>query len=249
MRHSTLIYGVRPIIEAINSGAVFEKVYLQNTVAGPQLKDLKSLLNKNAIAYNEVPQIKLDKLVQFKNHQGAVGLISPVGFQEVETILPEILASGRAPFFLVLDRITDVRNFGAIARTAECAGVDAIIVPIKESAAVNEDAIKTSAGALLKIPVCKTASLFKTVKFLIDSGIKVVGASEKAETVVYNADLTGPLAIVLGSEEDGISRELLKLVGTLVKIPLQKEIASLNVSVAAGITMFEAVRQNSLKDK
>jgi 23S rRNA (guanosine2251-2'-O)-methyltransferase len=178
-----------------------------------------------------------------KNHQGVLAFISPIEYQNIENILPMVYESGREPFFIILDKVSDVRNFGAITRTAECAGVDAIIIPEKGSARISGDAVKTSAGALHKIPVCRVKNLAQTIKFLQESGIQIVAATEKASDLYYQTDFSIPTAILMGSEDTGLEMEYLRTADRMVKIPILGEIESLNVSVAASILMYEAVKQ------
>ena len=189
----------------------------------------------------------MEKLNQFtrKNHQGVVALISPILYHNLDQLVPGLYESGEVPLLLVLDSITDVRNFGAIARSAECAGVHGLIIPKSGSARIHEDAVKTSAGALLTVPVCRVASLANAIKFLKNSGIRIIGATEKATENLYKADLKDPMAFVLGSEEKGIQTSILALCDQEVSIPVYGQIASLNVSVAASLLMYEAVRQRS----
>jgi len=228
LKKQNFLFGLRPIIEAIKDGKGVE---------------LRNLMIEAKIHFQYVPIEKLNKLTR-KNHQGAVGFTSLIDYYKIEDVLPLIYEEGNDPFLLVLDRITDVRNFGAIARTASCAGVDAIIVPTRESALINEDAMKTSAGALNYIKVCKVDNLKTTVKYLKESGVKLIGASEKANIDYDKVDYTGPKAIVMGSEEDGISPDILKELHDLIKIPLKGDIESLNVSVATGIILFESMKVN-----
>ncbi|OYX92494.1 MAG: 23S rRNA (guanosine(2251)-2'-O)-methyltransferase RlmB, partial [Sphingobacteriia bacterium 35-40-5] len=211
-------------------------------LTGGIILELRSLINEQEIGFQLVPVEKLNRLTP-KNHQGAVAFISPISYDKIENIIPAIYEKGEVPLVLILDGITDVRNFGAIARTAECAGVHALIVPSKGSAQINPDAIKTSAGALYKIPVCRHDSLFKTAKFLQESGLQLVACTEKTNDYLYQPDYTAPTAIVMGSEENGISTELIRIADHLAKIPMFGEIESLNVSVSAGILLYEAVRQ------
>jgi 23S rRNA (guanosine2251-2'-O)-methyltransferase len=177
------------------------------------------------------------------NHQGVVAYISPVSFMPLEEVLQRVYESGKDPLFMVLDRVTDVRNFGAICRTAECAGVDAIIVPARGSARIGADALKTSAGALMNIPVCRSMNLKDTLQMLKDSGIRIAGASEKADKMMYDTDLSGPICLIMGSEETGISPEYLKKCDALIRIPMFGSTGSLNVSVAAGVITYEIIRQ------
>jgi 23S rRNA (guanosine2251-2'-O)-methyltransferase len=239
---SNLIFGTRAVIEAIRSGKEIDKVFIQDRLKNELIAELKKLVNDHKIPFQYVPAEKLNRLTP-KNHQGVVAYISIVTYYRIEDVLPTLFEQGKVPLLLVLDRITDVRNFGAIARTAECAGADAIIIPSRGSAQVNGDAIKTSAGALHKIPVCREDNLKDTIEYLKDSGLQVVACTEKTETFYYGIDLTSPTALIMGSEEDGISGEYLKRSDQRAKIPLMGEIGSLNVSVAAGILLYEAVRQ------
>ena len=236
------VYGIRAVIEAVESGRGINKVLIQKGLQGGLFKELASLLKANNVVYQGVPVQKLDGITR-KNHQGVVAFVSPVEYANLELLLPAIYEKGEQPLFLVLDRITDVRNLGAIARSAECNGVHGIILPSRGAALVGSDAIKTSAGALNKIPVCKVDNIKEVLMYLKDSGLKIIGCSEKAENDLYKEDLTGPAAIVMGSEEDGISPAYLKLCTHLVKIPMYGSIASLNVSVSASILMYEYNRQ------
>ena len=237
-----MVFGIRAIIEAIKSGKEIENLYLQRGLTGGIILELRSLINDQEIGFQLVPVEKLNRLTP-RNHQGAVAFISPISYDKIENIIPVIYEKGEVPLILILDGITDVRNFGAIARTAECAGVHALIVPAKGSAQINPDAIKTSAGALYKIPVCRHDSLFKTAKFLQESGLQLVACTEKTNDNLYQPDYTVPTAIIMGSEENGISTDLIRIADHLAKIPMYGEIESLNVSVSAGILLYEAVRQ------
>jgi 23S rRNA (guanosine2251-2'-O)-methyltransferase len=240
------IYGIRPVIEAIQSGKELDKILLQEGLRGEMIRDLFKMVRDADIPFQNVPIYKLNR-VTGKNHQGVIAFMSQVIYQPLDEVLPGVYESGQAPFFLLLDRITDVRNFGALARTAKCAGVHAIIIPSKGSAQINEDAVKTSAGALLRLPVCRSNNLKDTIVFLKNSGIQVVAVTEKGVKDYYQVDFRLPTAFILGSEEDGISEAYLKLADLAVKIPMFGEIASLNVSVAGGVLMFEAVRQRNLQ--
>ncbi|MBM3402316.1 MAG: 23S rRNA (guanosine(2251)-2'-O)-methyltransferase RlmB [Bacteroidetes bacterium] len=239
-----MVFGIRAITEAIKSGKEIENLYLQRGISGGLVLELRALIHEKEIGFQLVPLEKLNRLTP-KNHQGAVAFISPISYEKIENIIPAIYERGEVPLVLMLDGITDVRNFGAIARTAECAGVHALIVPAKGSAQVNPDAIKTSAGALYKIPVCRHDSLFKTAKFLQDSGLQLVACTEKTNEYLYQPDYTVPTAIIMGSEESGISSELIRIADYLAKIPMYGEIESLNVSVSAGIMLYEAIRQKN----
>lgn len=241
-----LVFGIRAVIEALKSDKEIEGLYLQRGLAGPLLSELKAILKEREIVYQAVPVEKLDRITA-KNHQGVVAFISPIIYQVIEDIIPAVFEKGETPFILIIDGVTDVRNFGAIARTAECAGIHAIIVPARGSAQVNPDAIKTSAGALYKIPVCRHQNLVKTVRFLQESGLQLVACTEKTNEFLYKPDYTLPTAIIMGSEENGISDELIRIADHLARIPMFGEIESLNVSVSAGVVLYEAVRQRMLK--
>ncbi|MBN2174794.1 MAG: 23S rRNA (guanosine(2251)-2'-O)-methyltransferase RlmB [Bacteroidales bacterium] len=242
MKQSELIYGFKPVWEAINSGKEIEKLLIQKGIQVQKEMEIKKIALLFEVPFQYVPKEKLNKLTR-QNHQGIVAIVSPIAYSNIENLLPSVYESGKVPFLLILDKITDVRNLGAIARTAECAGVDAIVLPSRGSAMINADAMKTSAGALHQIPVCRQSNLKETIQFLKGSGIRVVGASEKAGLDFFDSDFSLPTAIVMGSEEKGISEEYLKLCDEVVKIPMPGKIASLNVAVAAGILMFEVVKQ------
>jgi len=237
-----IIFGIHPVIEAIKSGKEIDKVYIQNDISGAGLTDLRKAIKQGKVPFSHVPVQKLKRHTQ-GNHQGVIAFISPIETQDIEDLLPTLFEQGKTPFILMLDRLTDVRNLGAIVRTAECAGVDAIIVPKRESAQINEDAIKTSAGAIFRVPICKVDNLTDTVFLLKDSGLKIVGCTEKTDNAIYDIDYKEPLAIIMGNEEKGIANQLIKNCDSLAKIPMEGEIASLNVSVAAAVIMFEAVKQ------
>lgn len=236
------IFGLRPVMEALEAGKTIDKIFLQNALQGQIYAELKATLAKHKIRANYVPVEKLNRFTR-KNHQGVVAFISDVPFYNIENVLPQIFEEGRTPFLLMLDRLTDVRNFGAICRTAECVGIDAIIIPEKGGAPINSDAIKTSAGALYNIKICKEKNLAHTVDFLQQSGVKVFAATEKAQKLIYEVDFSGPSLIVMGNEETGISKEVLHHSDEKIKLPLQGKTQSLNVSVACGAILYEAVRQ------
>lgn len=237
-----MIFGIRAVIEAIQAGKDIDKIMLRRDMTGELARELYTLLEGMNVPVQKVPIEKLNRITM-KNHQGVIAFISPVTYQRIEDIIPGIYEEGRTPFIVVLDNITDVRNFGAIARTCECAGVDAIVIPMKGGAALNADAVKTSAGALMKIPVCREENIANTLKFLAASGIKLIAATEKAEQTYTEVDYKVPIAIVMGSEDEGIDPGHLRICQELVRIPILGNIESLNVSVAAGILMYEAVRQ------
>lgn len=237
-----MLFGVHPLLEAIRAGKEIDRVLLQNGTSGPLISEIRKHLAELDVPIIPVPKEKLMQFTRF-NHQGVVAYISPVSFMPLEEVLQQVYESGRDPLFMVLDRVTDVRNFGAICRTAECAGVDAIIVPARGSARIGADALKTSAGALMNIPVCRSMNLKDTLQMLKDSGIRIAGASEKSEKMMYDTDLAGPLCLIMGSEETGISPEYLKKCDELIRIPMFGSTGSLNVSVAAGVITYEIIRQ------
>ena len=237
-----MVFGVHPVLELIRSQKEIEKVFIQAGSRSPEIVEIANHCRANGIPVQYVPLEKLNRLTR-KNHQGVVAFVCPIEYQPLEKVIPFIYEQGKDPFVLMLDRVTDVRNFGAIARTAYAAGVDAIVVPSKGSALVNGDAMKTSAGALSHINVCRVENLKDAVDFMQASGLRVVGFTEKARLGLWEADLTGPLCVMMGSEEDGISESLIKRLDQHLKIPMPGDIDSLNVSVATGIACFEVVRQ------
>ncbi len=239
-----MIFGIRAVIEAINSGKEVDKVLLQKGERGDLFKEAFDLIREHSIPFQYVPVEKLNRITR-KNHQGVIAFISPVTFYDIENLLPGLFEEGKNPIILVLDQVTDVRNFGAIVRTAECAGVDAVLVPDKGAARINADAVKTSAGALHLVPVCRTRDLKKSVLYLQQSGLKVIAATEKSSENYIKTDYTGPVAIVMGSEEFGIDRQILDMADDRVQIPILGKIQSLNVSVAAGLLVYEVVRQRA----
>lgn len=238
------IYGTRAVIEAIHAGKEIEKIMIQSGLSNDLLKELIALARESKVPYTFVPAEKLKKFTT-KNHQGVICQLSAVTYASLDNLIDRAYSEGREPFLLMLDRVTDVRNFGAIARTAECAGVDGIIVGEKGNAPITSDAMKTSAGALNHLSVCREKDLKKTLQFLHENGIRVVACTEKTNRSIFDVSLSGPIALVLGSEEDGISDTLLRGADELVKIPLKGKIGSLNVSVAAGIAVYEVLRTRS----
>lgn len=246
MEKSEMIFGTRAVMEAIRAGREIEKILIQSGLNNDLIKELVNEAKNHQVPYTFVPQQKLNHL-STKNHQGVICVLSAVQYASLENLIDKAYSEGREPFFLVLDRVTDVRNFGAIARTAECAGLDGIIVGDKGNAPITGDAMKTSAGALSHLPVCRVKDMKKTFQTLKDNGIQIVACTEKAEQPLYALDLKSPLAIVMGSEEDGIAPLLLKQSDSLALIPMKGKISSLNVSVAAGIAIYEAIRQKNYK--
>ncbi|MGV9004251.1 23S rRNA (guanosine(2251)-2'-O)-methyltransferase RlmB [Flavobacterium sp.] len=242
MKDDQQIFGIRAIIEAIQSGTAIDKVFIQKDVQGDLMKDLMKVMKQKSVNFSYVPVEKLNRLTS-SNHQGAVATISPIGFVEIETLIESVLESGRKPFFLILDQLSDARNFGAIIRTAECTGVDGIIVQKQGSAPVNGDTVKTSAGAVFNIPICKVDHIKDAIFHLQASGIKTIAATEKTDQNIYDLSLNEPLAIIMGSEDRGINPSVLKIVDEKAKLPMFGTIGSLNVSVACGAFLYETVRQ------
>ncbi|MCB9202131.1 MAG: 23S rRNA (guanosine(2251)-2'-O)-methyltransferase RlmB [Flavobacteriales bacterium] len=239
-----MIFGIHPVLEAIQSGKQIDKIFIQNGLQGENIKNIKIAISKIDLRINYVPLEKLNRITR-KNHQGVIAFLSAVELNSVESVVPHLFEQGKSPFLLILDRVTDVRNFGALVRTAECAGADAVIIGNVSNAPVNSDAMKTSAGALNHMTICKEENLPRTIDFLQQSGIKVFAATEKTDNLVYSQEMQKPLAIVMGSEENGISQEILKRCDARIKLPLFGKTESLNVSVACGAILYEVVRQNS----
>ncbi len=239
-----MVFGIQSVIETLKSDQQIDKLYMEKGLSNP---DIQNLAFQKRVTIQRVPVERLDRFTR-KNHQGVVCLIAQVQYVKLSNVIADVYERGEVPFFLLLDRITDVRNFGAIARTAECTGIQCIVIPGRGAAAINSDAMKTSSGALNHISVCREPDLTETVKYLQESGISVVACTEKSVRDLYErtTDLTGPMAIIMGSEEDGISPELLRMADNHVKIPLLGAVGSLNVSVATGVILYEAVRQRSV---
>jgi len=247
MERPIIIFGIRAIIEAITSGKSIDKIFLQKGLKGDLYEELRSILKtKTQIIPSFVPVEKMERLSSRGNHQGAVAYISPVVFHNIETLVTSVIASKEVPLFLLLDRISDVRNFGAIIRTAECTGVDGIIIQNKGNAPINGNAIKTSAGAVFNIPICKVNHIKDAVFLMQSFGIKIVAATEKSHDTLYDMSFKQPLGIIMGSEDRGISPSILKVVDYKAKLPLLGDISSLNVSVACGAFLYEALRQRHL---
>lgn len=243
--NDSLVFGLRPIMEALRAGKEIDRLFVQTGLKNELFGELMSLLKKHNVSFQYVPVEKLNRLTS-KNHQGVVGYVSSITYQKIQDVLPLIFEAGKTPLLLILDRITDVRNFGAIARTAECSGVHAIIIPTRGAAQINSDAMKTSTGALHTIPVCREENLKEVIDFLRESGLQVIACTEKTTDMYYQQDYTLPVAIIMGSEENGVSQECIKSADALARIPLLGQISSLNVSVATGVVLFEAVRQRLL---
>ena len=238
---NNLIFGIRPVVEAIEAGREIEKLYIRKGAEGQLMTELRDLCLRHRVRVQEVPVEKLNRLVR-GNHQGVVAQIAAIAYVQLDDIL-ERVPDDETPLVVVFDGVTDVRNFGAIARSAECAGAHGLIAPLKNSAPVNAEAIRASAGALTTIPVCRVGSIRNTIKTLQAEGFQVVAATEKSRKLLYEADLRRPTALVMGAEETGISKEVLKLCDERLAIPLIGRIESLNVSAAAAVMLFEVVRQ------
>lgn len=237
-----LLIGTRPLLEAIEAGKSIDKVFIQKGLKGNVFKELKELIKQHNIIFSQVPVEKLNRITR-KNHQGVVAFTSAVVFQNLSEIITRVYEKGENPLVLILDRITDVRNFGAICRTAECTGVHAVVIPSRGSAPVNYDALKTSAGALHHLAICKEDNLKESIKLLQNNGLQVLAISEKADKLVFENTLHTPTALIMGSEEDGVSPEYQKLSDGALKLPMFGKIGSLNVSVAAGAVLYDVVRQ------
>jgi 23S rRNA (guanosine2251-2'-O)-methyltransferase len=241
MEKTEMIYGTRSVIEAIRAGKEIDKVMIQASLSNDLIKELISLARDKNVPYTFVPAEKLKKFSSL-NHQGVVCLLASVTYASLDNLIDRAYSEGREPFILILDRITDVRNFGAIVRTAECAGVDGIVIPEKGNAPITGDAMKTSAGALNHVAICREKDLKKTIQYLRETGIRILACTEKAQTSLYQVQLGGPIAVIMGSEEDGIADDLIRAADDLIRIPLKGKISSLNVSVATAIAIYEIVR-------
>ncbi len=237
-----MIFGTHPVLEALEAGKEFEKLFVQSNARGNVLRDIRTRAGELGYPVQEVPVQKLDRFTR-KNHQGVVAFLSLIEYRSLDNIIDDTYAAGKVPLILVLDRVTDVRNFGAIARNADAMGVNAIVIPAKGGAQINSDALKSSAGALNHVPVCREKYLDKTIEYLKNSGIKVVGCTEKGDGFIQSVDYTEPVAIIMGSEENGISDKYLKMCDSKAKIPMLGNVGSLNVSVACGMILYEVVRQ------
>ncbi len=242
MEKNTKIFGIRAVIEAIDSGKTIDKVFLQKGLRGELFSELEKLIRRHSVNTSYVPVEKLNRLTD-KNHQGVVAQISPIEFYDLEDLVLNVIESDKTPLFLLLDQISDVRNFGAIIRTAECTGVNGIIIQKKGAAPINGDTVKTSAGAVFKVPICKVDHIKDAMFHLQASGIKVIAATEKTKNTIYDVSFEMPCAIIMGSEGKGITPSIIKLADERAKLPLYGEIESLNVSVACGAFLYEVVRQ------
>ncbi len=242
-----IVYGMQPVMEAIESGREIDKILLHREGEHPQTAELFKLASAHGVPVAKVPQEKLNRITR-KAHQGVIAFVSSVAFASLDHVVSECFNQGRQPLIVILDRITDVRNFGAIARAAECAGADALVIPAKGGAPTGPDAVKTSAGALQHLNICRSNSLYHTLRFLQNSGLTILACTEKAGKGLYSLELNTPLAVLMGSEEDGIDPGLLKTADLHASIPMEGKTGSLNVSVAAGIVLFEVNRQRRWKN-
>ena len=247
MMHSEkeFIFGMHPVIEAIKAGRQIDRVLVKQGLRGELYHELMKVINELNVPWQVVPLEKLDYLTK-KNHQGVIAWISLIEFQDIEKLLPMLFEQGTDPLLLMLDGVSDVRNFGAIVRSAACFGAHAVIIPEKNSARITADAVKASAGALNSFPICRVPSITKCLTYLKESGLKAAAASERASEAVSSSDLRGPLVVILGSEDKGISRELLDISDITTAIPMAGSIGSLNVSVSAGVLLYEIMRQRGL---
>jgi 23S rRNA (guanosine2251-2'-O)-methyltransferase len=248
MKENEMIFGIRAVIEAVQADKEIDKILVKRDLQGELVRELFDVLKGRDISIQRVPQERLDRFTR-KNHQGVIAFLPAVEYHSLEDIIPFLYEEGKNPFVVLLDGVTDVRNFGAIARTCECAGVDAIVIPFKGSVTVNADAMKTSAGALHVLPVCKEKSINQAIRLLQNSGVKVYAATEKASEFYTNVKYDGPIAIVMGAEDTGVSTDNLRICDGLVKIPQFGTIGSLNVSVAASVLIYEVVRQRMNENK
>ena len=245
MAKSNMIFGIHPLLEALEAGREIDKVMMRRGLRTEESARILALSRERSIPVQFVPEERLGRLTQ-RQHQGVIAFISEIEYTPLEELVARVYEEGRAPFIVLLDGLTDVRNFGAIARTAECAGVDALVIPERGSVSVTADAVKTSAGALHRIPVCRVSSIAAAVGLLQSSGVRVVAASEKAEERYTETALQLPLGLVMGAEDHGVSTDVLRMADSITRIPQVGVIGSLNVSVAAGILIYEAVRQEQL---
>lgn len=242
MEKENQIFGIRAIIEAINAKKEVDKVFIQTDAHGELMQELLKVLKKNSINFSYVPVEKLNRLTP-NNHQGAVATIAPISFIALETLVDSVVESGKTPLFLILDQLSDARNFGAIIRTAACTGVDGIIISKQGSAPVNGDTVKTSAGGVFNVPICKVDHIKDAIFYLQGSGIKTIAATEKTDNTIYDVSLQEGVAIIMGSEDRGINPSVLKIVDEKAKLPMVGTIESLNVSVACGAFLYETIRQ------
>jgi 23S rRNA (guanosine2251-2'-O)-methyltransferase len=242
-----LIFGIRPIQEALASAKSLEKILVRKGAQNQIIQEIIDMARRARVPIQVVPEEKLNRLTR-KNHQGVIGFLSPIEFHSLSAVITDLFERGESPFLVVLDGVTDVRNFGAIVRSVECLGAHSVIVPIKGAARMGDDAMKTSAGALFKVPVCREPKLDNTITYLKQSGLHIVACTEKGTQSAYDMKLEGPVALVMGSEDEGISPEVLAQCDQMVYIPMIGEIGSLNVSVATGIMLSEIARRRTTNE-
>lgn len=242
------IFGTRAVQEAVHASIPIDKILIRKGLKNELFHELYEEIKRKEIPFQFVPAEKINRITR-KNHQGVLALLSPVDFQHIEDVLPQVYEQGKNPLILFLDQVTDVRNFGAIIRSAECAGVDAVVIPERGSARISGDAVKTSAGALFNVPVCRVKDINSTIDYVKISGLKVVAATEKSDPLYTETDMVPPLAIIMGSEDKGISPRILKNCDALIRIPVMGKIKSLNVAVACSVILYEAVRQRGFTDE
>lgn len=242
MAKENYIFGMHPVMEAIKAEKEIDKVFIQSDLRGPNITELRKLLKTHNVSSQNLPLGRMNHLYK-KNHQGVVAFLSPIQFQPYQEVLSKAFEDGKTPIVLILDRISDVGNFGAICRTAECSGVDCIIVPVKGAAQINAEAIKRSSGAMMNVNICRERDLAAVAENLKEYGLQIIACSEKTDFMIYKGDYKLPTAIVMGSEEDGINSQLLKVADQHLKIPMHGTIGSLNVSVSTGVILYEVIRQ------
>ncbi len=238
------VYGIHPVMELLDSDQVIDRIFIDKQVKNQGIDDIRNKARELEVPVLFVPHFKIDKFTR-KNHQGVVALISPIEFSQVDEVVTRAFEAGRQPFILALDGVTDVRNFGAIARSAECAGVDAIVIPERDSAPIHDDAIRTSAGALLRVPVCREKNLRGALEGMQNHGLKVIACTEKGQEALHQTPMAEALVLVMGSEDKGISGDIMRISDHLMHIPMKGQTSSLNVSVASGIALFEVLRQRA----
>ncbi|KAA3618429.1 MAG: 23S rRNA (guanosine(2251)-2'-O)-methyltransferase RlmB [Flavobacterium sp.] len=245
MKKENLIFGWHPVLEAVKSKKPIDKLYIQKGMTSSKIDGILKDLDQEAVSVNYVPIEKLDRLIR-SNHQGIIASISPISFKSLEEVVENLLETKKDPIFIILDQVSDVRNFGAILRTAECTGADAVIIQKKGGAPISGDTVKASAGAIFNLAICKVDHIKDAIFYLQGSGVKTIAATEKTSQTIYDTDLTGPLAIIMGSEGKGVSKSVLSLVDQSASLPVLGKINSLNVSVACGVFLYEMIRQRGL---
>lgn len=245
MERSDYIFGIRPVLEAIEASKSIDKILMKRDLTGEMAKEVLAKAKEYDIPVQKVPNEKLNRITM-KNHQGVIAIVCPVVYYQLENLIAQLYEEGKNPLGIMLDGVTDARNFGAIARSAECAGADFIVIPERGSASVTSDSVRSSAGALLHIPVCREKDLNQAIKKLHDNGYKIVGASEKSKENYTEIDYTVPVIIVMGAEDTGLSNDVIRKCDSLGAIPILGKVGSLNVSVACGVMLYEAVRQRGL---